>query len=154
MNRTALLLVSLIVASIVIILAMPARAEKRVALVIGNDGYQNIWPLKKATGDARTIAEALRGLGFKVLVAENRSQRAMAETLLVFDSMVEKGDTALFFFSGHGLEIKGENYLLPTNVPTALDGQEELVRSRPRSIAWRTMTAIRIQFSPAISCAS
>jgi hypothetical protein len=128
MIGSALRLTAFFVAAMVLLLAQPARAEKRVALIVGNDSYRNIWPLKKAASDARTVGEALRRLGFKVLVAENQSRTAMSEALLVFDSMVEKGDTALFYFSGHGFEIKGENYLLPTDVPAALDGQEELVR--------------------------
>lgn len=109
-------------------LAGPAHAEKKVALVIGNDGYQNIFPLKKAINDARTIGDTLKGLGFQVLTAQNLTRRAMAETLLAFDRLVEPGDTAFFFFAGHGFEIKGENYLLPVDVPPATDGQEELVR--------------------------
>jgi len=109
-------------------LATPALAEKKVALVIGNDSYQNIWPLKKAINDARAIGDTLKGLGFQVLTASNLTRRAMAETLLDFDRMVEPGDTAFFFFAGHGFEIKGENYLLPVDVPPATDGQEELVR--------------------------
>jgi hypothetical protein len=109
-------------------LAVPAHAAKRVAFVVGNDNYRNIWPLKKAGGDARTIGETLRGLGFQVLVAQDLTRSAMSEQLLVFDSMIAPGDTALFFFAGHGFEIKGENYLLPIDVPAASEGQEELVR--------------------------
>jgi Caspase domain len=128
MDRSALRLAAFFIVAIALVLAQPARADKRVALVIGNDGYSNVPALRKAAGDARAVADTLRRLGFKVLVAENQTRRAMSETLLVFDSMVEKGDTALFFFAGHGFEIKGENYLLPTDVPAALDGQQELVR--------------------------
>lgn len=109
-------------------LAAPAHAEKKVALVVGNDGYQNIFPLQKAINDARAIGDTLKSLGFQVLTAQNLTRRAMAETLLEFDRMVEPGDTAFFFFAGHGFEIKGENYLLPVDVPPAIDGQEELVR--------------------------
>lgn len=109
-------------------LALPAHAAKRVAFVVGNDNYRNIWPLKKAGGDALTIGEALRGLGFQVLVARDLTRSAMSEQLLVFDSMVEPGDTAMFFFAGHGFEIKGENFLLPIDVPAASEGQEELIK--------------------------
>jgi hypothetical protein len=109
-------------------LCSQALAEKRVALVVGNDRYQNIWPLQKAVNDSQVIGETLKGLGFQVIAAQNLTRRAMAETLLDFDRMVEPGDTALFFFAGHGFEIKGENYLLPVDVPAATDGQEELVR--------------------------
>lgn len=106
----------------------PAAAAKRVALVIGNDQYANIPQLKKAVNDARTMNDTLKKLGFTVLVAENQNRKGLSETLLAFDRMIEKGDTAFFFFAGHGFEIGGENYLLPTDVPSATVGQEELIR--------------------------
>jgi hypothetical protein len=109
-------------------LTLPAAAEKRVALIIGNDKYVQIPALQKAVNDARTIGETLKSIGFSVTVAENLTRRAMSERLLAFDKSVGPGDTALFFFAGHGFEIKGENYLLPTDVPGATEGQEELVR--------------------------
>ena len=52
----------------------------------------------------------------------------MSETLLAFDKAVEPGDIALFFFAGHGFEIRGQNYLLPTDIPEVREGQEELIR--------------------------
>jgi len=106
----------------------PALAEKRVALVVGNDAYQNVPSLKKAVNDSRTISDSLSKLGFTVVAAENLTRTAMSEKLLAFDRMVEPGDTAFFFFSGHGFELRGENYLLPIDVPAATEGQEELVR--------------------------
>jgi uncharacterized caspase-like protein len=63
----------------------------------------------------------------EVLIAENRSRQSMSEAFLALDRAIELADTALFFFGGHGLEINGQNYLLPTDVPAATDGQEELV---------------------------
>jgi hypothetical protein len=111
-----------------LVLAGPAAAAKRVALVIGNDQYANIPQLKKAVNDARTMNDTLKKLGFTVLVAENQNRKGLSETMLAFDRMIEKGDTAFFFFAGHGFEIGGENYLLPTDVPSATVGQEELIR--------------------------
>jgi hypothetical protein len=105
-----------------------ALAAKRVALVVGNDQYSNIPQLRKAVNDARTMNDTLKKLGFTVLVAENQNRKGLSETLLAFDRMIEKGDTAFFFFAGHGFEIGGENYLLPTDVPAATVGQEELIR--------------------------
>jgi Caspase domain len=109
-------------------LSAPALAEKRVALVVGNDAYQNVPALQKAVNDSKTITDTLKQLGFTVISAQNLTRTAMSQKLLEFDRVVEPGDVALFFFSGHGFEIKGMNYLLPTDVPAATDGQEELVR--------------------------
>src|SRR5262249_48410939 len=108
--------------------AAPAHAEKRVALVIGNNDYRNVPKLLKAVNDARTMGETLKQLGFSVMVAENQNRQAFSETLLAFDRAIEPGDTAFFFYAGHGFEIAGQNYLLPTDVPAATEGQEELVR--------------------------
>jgi len=108
--------------------AAPAHAEKRVALVIGNNDYRNVPKLQKAVNDARTMGDTLKQLGFSVMVAENQTRQAFSQTLLAFDKAVEPGDTAFFFYAGHGFEIAGQNFLLPTDVPAATEGQEELVR--------------------------
>jgi hypothetical protein len=111
-----------------LLLAQPAQAEKRVALVIGNNDYKNVPKLQKAVNDARTMGDTLRQLGFSVMVAENQTRQAFSQTLLAFDNAIEPGDTAFFFYAGHGFEIAGQNFLLPTDVPAATEGQEELVR--------------------------
>src|ERR1700759_2502171 len=108
--------------------AVPAHAEKRVALVIGNNDYKNVPRLKTAVNDARTMGDTLKQLGFSVMVAENQNRVQFSQSLLAFDNAVGKGDTAFFFYAGHGFEIAGQNYLLPTDVPPASEGQEELVR--------------------------
>jgi hypothetical protein len=115
-------------AASLLVAAAPAHAEKRVALVIGNNDYKNVPKLQKAVNDARTMGETLKQLGFSVMVAENQNRQAFSETLLAFDKAVEPGDTAFFFYAGHGFEIAGQNFLLPTDVPAASEGQEELVR--------------------------
>ena len=116
------------VAASLLALAVPAHAEKRVALVIGNNDYKNVPKLQKAVNDARTMGDTLKQLGFSVMVAENQSRAAFSQTLLAFDAAVGPGDTAFFFYAGHGFEIAGQNFLLPTDVPAAGEGQEELVR--------------------------
>src|SRR6202171_4647332 len=82
-------------------LAAPARAEKRVALVIGNNDYKNVPKLQKAVNDARTMGDTLKQLGFSVMVAENQTRQAFSQTLLQFDGTIQPGDTAFFFFAGH-----------------------------------------------------
>jgi hypothetical protein len=116
-----------IIASLLAFVA-PAYAEKRVALVIGNNDYRNVPKLQKAVNDARTMGDTLKQLGFNVMVAENQTRQAFSQSLLAFDKAVDKGDTAFFFYAGHGFEIAGQNFLLPTDVPAATEGQEELVR--------------------------
>jgi hypothetical protein len=119
---------ALCIAAASFMLAAPAYAEKRVALVIGNNDYKYVPKLQKAVNDARTMGDTLKQLGFAVMVAENQTRQAFSQTLLAFDKAVDPGDTVFFFFAGHGFEIAGQNFLLPTDVPAATEGQEELVR--------------------------
>ena len=121
------LLACAVVASVTA-LTVPAHASKRVALVIGNNDYKNVPKLQKAVNDARTMGDTLKQLGFTVMVAENQNRQQFSQTLLAFDNVVEAGDTAFFFYAGHGFEIAGQNFLLLTDVPAATEGQEELVR--------------------------
>jgi len=110
-----------------IIAATPAIAAKRVALVIGNNAYEQVTKLQKAVNDARAMSETLSGIGFKVLRGEDLSRRDLNRQIQSFASEIEAGDEALFFFAGHGVEINGRNYLLPTDIPKATPGQEGYV---------------------------
>src|SRR3979411_470168 len=114
------------IAIALLISAAPAQAEKRVALVIGNNDYKNVPKLQKAVNDARTMGDTLKQLGFSVMVAENQTRQAFSQTLLQFDAAIQPGDTAFFFFAGHGFEIAGQNFLLPTDAPAATEGREAL----------------------------
>lgn len=120
----------------------PVLAQKRVALVIGNDNYANVSPLRKAANDADRMAKTLKGLGFQVIAATNQDRRGMSGALTAFERALGPGDTAFFFFAGHGFQIKGENYLLPTDVPMALDGEEEKVHENS-FLARRIMERVR-----------
>jgi formylglycine-generating enzyme required for sulfatase activity len=89
--------------------AQPAK-DKRVALVIGNAAYGTS-PLKNPVNDARAIAAKLQKLGFDVVKRENLTTRQIGSTLREFRSKLGPGAEALFFYAGHGLQVKGVNYL-------------------------------------------
>ena len=130
MKRCACLAFGLAVAMVacVSLHAAPALAAKRVALVIGNNDYENVPALKKAVNDAGAISQELARLGFDVVSAENVGRRAMSRALVELESKIESGDTALIYFAGHGFAVDGTNYLLPVDVPQAGPGEEGLVR--------------------------
>jgi hypothetical protein len=107
--------------------AAPAEARS-LALVIGNDAYVNVTPLKTAASDARAIGDQLERMGFVVRRAQNIDQRAMSRILAAFYAEIQPGDRALFFYSGHGFEISGANYLLPVDVPAARANEIDVVR--------------------------
>lgn len=106
---------------------LPAQAEKRVALVIGNDRYANLpdhQQLRKAANDARAVGKALRQIGFEVIAGENAGRGALVDKLDEMTRRLSPGDTAFFFFSGHGVALDGVNYILPADVPDIAAGQE------------------------------
>ncbi|MEZ5925412.1 MAG: caspase family protein [Hyphomicrobiaceae bacterium] len=109
--------------------AIEARAEvRRVALVIGNDTYENVASLQKARNDARAMAEALKGLGFDVVEAEDLGRRAISRAVLELEKRINPGDVALFYYAGHGFAIEGRNYLLPVDIPAPEPGEEAIVQ--------------------------
>lgn len=106
-----------------------ALAAKRIALVIGNNAYSEVPRLEKAAGDARAIAAALQGLDFDVMTVIDADRSRMARALVDFETRVSPGDTALFFFAGHGVALDGGNYLMPTDVPDVTEARRNLLRS-------------------------
>ncbi|MFC5556960.1 caspase family protein [Methylobacterium iners] len=98
------------------IAAMPAAAETRVALVIGNGRYAAVAPLPNPPRDATRVAEALRGSGFQaVTVVSDASRSELIAALNTFSEAAERADWALVYFAGHGIEIDGTNYVVPVD---------------------------------------
>lgn len=140
-------------------LATPALAEKRVALVIGNDLYPNLPPdrqLKKAANDATSVADALRALGFEIVLGTNLGRQGMIDRLADFTERLEPGDTAAVFYAGHGVAIAGVNYLVPSDVPTVVEGAEARVRgasiAEPDVIAELQAKSVRVAFVVIDAC--
>jgi formylglycine-generating enzyme required for sulfatase activity len=112
-------------------IAGPARAEKRVALVIGNDRYANLAAerqLQKAVNDAQAVGDALARLGFQVIRGSNLSRQGMIDKLAELTARLEPGDTTALFYAGHGVAIGGVNYLVPSDVPAVTPDSESRVR--------------------------
>lgn len=101
-----------------------AQAERRVALVVGNGAYQNAGTLRNPVNDARAVAASLQRLGFTVMLREDRSQREMAQDIREFGRQLDQNTVALYYYSGHGIQVKGENYVVP--VDAALENEEEV----------------------------
>ncbi len=89
--------------------------EKRVALVIGNADYALVPKLDNAVNDARDVCKALRNLAFETLCFENlATRREMKNAISTFVDQLSKGAVGLFYYAGHGLQVKGGNYVIPT----------------------------------------
>lgn len=95
--------------------SLDARADKRVALVIGNGAYRNVPTLANPTNDAADVGAALKRSGFDPLVATDLDQSAMQDTILRFAREARGADVALFYYSGHALQFAGVNYLVPVD---------------------------------------
>lgn len=123
-------LVCALAASVLITQAAPlfAQEQRRVALVIGNDDYENVPKLRKATNDADAISRELAHIGFAVTTAKDIGRRAMSRAVLEFEKRIREGDLALFYYAGHGFAVSGQNFLLPVDIPAAGPGEESLVR--------------------------
>jgi len=98
--------------------AEPAAAESpRIALVIGNSAYSHA-PLANPVNDAILVADTLRGVGFVVLQHSDLTQKAMKIAVREFgDALEQAGADAvgLFYYSGHGIQVQGRNYMVPVN---------------------------------------
>jgi len=98
---------------------------KRVALVIGNDGYQYVSKLQKAKNDADAMAKELREAGFTVSIGKDVNYRAMVRLIEVFLNGVNGGDDVVIFYAGHGIQLKNGSYLLPIDIEAETEGQIE-----------------------------
>lgn len=109
-----------------LIWSAPVLAERH-ALVIGNDAYESLPPLKKARNDADAVAAALEAQGFAVMLLRDAGRRAMTRSISDLAGQIAPGDEVLFYFAGHGVEVGGRNYLLPADAPEARPGDEAFV---------------------------
>jgi hypothetical protein len=94
------------------------KAKKRIALVVGNSGYQAGSKLQNPENDARAITQKLTGLGFNVIERIDAGQGELRAAVAQFGSSIQSQDleVALFYYAGHGMQIGGKNYLMPVDI--------------------------------------
>ena len=102
--------------------AVPAFAEKRVALVVGNAAYKE-QPLRNPVNDARAVAGALREAGFEVMLRENASKQALERAIADFGERLGPEAVGLFYYAGHGIQARGQNYLVPVDAQIASEAR-------------------------------
>ncbi|MCP4702882.1 MAG: hypothetical protein GY862_39380, partial [Gammaproteobacteria bacterium] len=125
MNCHKVVLVSIIV--FITVWALPAHAgDDRLALVIGNSKYTDT-PLRNPANDAQDMAEALRAVGFEVLLHQNIGRMEMGKAVQTFGRRLQRGGVGLFFFAGHGLQFRGQNYLVPIDAQIKDEADAELM---------------------------
>ena len=101
--------------------------DQRYALVIGNSEYRDFGRLRNPVNDSRAMASALERLGFAVTRVDNVSRERMARAVLDHASKLRSGGTGVMFFAGHGLQVRGVNYLLPVEANPTNDAEADVV---------------------------
>src|SRR5579871_373122 len=107
--------VPLLLLAALILSATSAAAAARLALVIGNGKYKNVPALGNPANDAADLARTLRSVGFEVIEQQDASRESMTKALREFSARLRGTEMALFFYAGHGMQMNGENYLLPVD---------------------------------------
>jgi formylglycine-generating enzyme required for sulfatase activity len=118
---------TLVIAAMLASTAAPA-VETRIALVIGNSEYSS-GPLLNPANDAKLMADSLNSLGFEVIARRNADQLTMKRAIEEFGSRLEKagaGAVGLFYYAGHGVQLNGRNYLIPTTARIEREGDVEI----------------------------
>ncbi len=101
-------------------LAATAGADRGIALVIGNSAYRK-QPLRNPVNDARAVGQALRELGFDVQAVEDGNLRDMVGALQRFSIRAREHRARLIFYAGHGMQVRGRNYLIPVDADIATE---------------------------------
>ena len=99
--------------------------DSKLALIIGNADYR-VKPLRNAVTDARSIATAMRESGFSIIARENASQASMIDAMKEFWLRGRRADARVMYFSGHGIQHRGRNYLVPVDM--VIDNEEDVPR--------------------------
>lgn len=116
-------------------------SKQRVALVIGNWDYQSA-PLRNPENDSKDIAQALIKLNFEVIHKKNANRKQMRHAIRSFGKKIQDGGIGLFFYAGHGMQVKGKNYLIPVgaDITTEYEIPDEAVEA---DLLLRTMESAR-----------
>jgi|GEM_PF-1547582 len=104
--------VALLVCAQILGVSSSGAQERRTALVIGNSAYRKS-PLVNPVNDAQAMAASLKSVGFTVTQVENASKSQMADAIRKFGEAIKLGGVGLFYFAGHGVQVDGENFLIP-----------------------------------------
>jgi hypothetical protein len=137
----------MIVACLLTAATSPAWAEKRVAIAIGIDAYDNLkidQQLQKAVNDSRSAGDAFAAIGFEVIRAENVRRLEFNRIWQRFLNRIDPGDTVAVYFAGHGVEIAGSNFLLARDVPQVASGEDDFLKGEAIGLS-RLLDDLRVR---------
>ncbi|CAF1456087.1 unnamed protein product [Rotaria magnacalcarata] len=112
--------------------ATPTKAKRKLALVIGIGKYQHIGSLSNPENDADDMTSELKSIGFTVMKALHLTRDKMNSVLEEFKKSIQQSDMVLFYFAGHGVQWKDQNYLLATDIPnvSGIDLNEKAINAQ------------------------
>jgi uncharacterized caspase-like protein len=111
---------------LLLLTAVAAQADKRVALVLGNSAYQNAPALATPAKDAQAIAAMFKKVGFDAVIARyDAGNLQFKHAIREFDDAAAGSDMAVVYYAGHAIEIQGVNYLIPVDAKLASDWDTE-----------------------------
>jgi uncharacterized caspase-like protein len=119
---TRFLLACIVLAATLGYPSLAASAEQRIALVIGNSAYPAAARLRNPVNDAKAMADKLRALGFDVTLRTDASQRDMTRAISQFGQKLTPGSVSLFYYAGHGMQMRGKNFLIPIDAEIETEG--------------------------------
>src|SRR5258706_667618 len=122
-SRTDMATLRFLAALFIVFAATAVAAADRVALLIGNNNYAGA-PLRNAVNDAKDLGDALKEVGFKVIVRETATGKDMIDAIREFGTALEGANTAFFFYAGHAMQFKDRNYLIPIDI--AMGSEEDV----------------------------
>jgi uncharacterized caspase-like protein len=110
----------------VVVRATGFRRTRKVALVVGNSAYTNVPRLLNPRNDASDMISHLKTMEFEVIPGLDLDRNAFLNTLAAFGRAAEGADVALFFYAGHGLQVNGQNYLVPTDAKVEYEAELDI----------------------------
>ena len=137
-RRGAHMMFRIISVALVLFGATAAHADRRLAFVVGIDRYNNLGPeqqLQRAVNDAKAVSAALALMRFEVTTSTNVNRAGFNGNWQKFLNKISPGDTAAIYFAGHGVEIEGNNFLLPRDVPNIMYGRQEQLKRESLSVS-------------------
>ena len=133
-------------AGIIVLGIAPALAqEKRVGLVIGNTGYEHVGALPNAKSDAKTVHDALQRIGFAARLREDLTYSQLRDAIRAFGREAQEAEMAVVYFAGHGIEARGDNWLLPTSAELRQENDLEYETVSLSSILTAVQGATRLR---------
>ena len=106
--------------------ASPVQAEQRIALIIGNSAYQHAPALANPKNDSLDVGARLKALGFSLFGGQDLDRAAVLSQLTAFGRSAETADVALVFYAGHGLQVNGQNYLVPVDAKVDYEAEADI----------------------------